>query len=69
MPGLMKTFEGLIEQHQEIARQMSNAARAVLEQHNRKPDNSDHAARFDEACAVYLLQSRPVVPPKDARRR
>lgn len=54
---LMKTYDSLTEHNQDIVNEMSNNVRLVLQGYGIKPLNDDRAAIFDEACAVYLLQS------------
>lgn len=54
--GLMSTFDSLSPEHQEIARDMANAARDAMKAAGYAPHNDDRAARFDEACAVYLAE-------------
>lgn len=57
MPGLMTTFDRLTDQQRAVAKAMSDAAREVLRENAITPKNDDHAARFDEACAVFLVRS------------
>lgn len=56
---LMPTFDTLSPERQQLATDMANAARHVLFTHDMQPPGDDRAARFDEACAVLLVQSRP----------
>lgn len=53
----MQTYESLSQEKQAIAKAMADAARAALKAHGIEPANDDSAARFDEACAVFLEQS------------
>lgn len=55
---IMKTFDSLNEEDQEIAKAMSDAARTAMGDMGIKPANDDRAAHFDEACAVFLVDSR-----------
>lgn len=55
---IMKTFDSLSTEDQEISKAMSDAARTVLGDMGIKPSNDDRAASFDEACAVFLVESR-----------
>lgn len=57
MPGLMPTCDQLPDQLQEIVKEMSEAARAVMSEHGFRPMNDDRAAVFDEACAAFLNHS------------
>ena len=57
MTSLMPTYEAMGPTGQDVAREMANAARAVLRSHGFWPLNDDHAAVFDEACAVFLRDS------------
>jgi hypothetical protein len=54
---LMKTFDSLPPEAQEVVRQMSNTARAALRANGIQPRNDDEAARLDEACAVFFKSS------------
>jgi hypothetical protein len=54
MPGLMNVFESLPQEAQEIASEMCKAAREAMRAHGLRPRNDDHAAIFENACAVYL---------------
>jgi hypothetical protein len=55
--GLMPTFETLSTHSMAVVRAMSDAAREALRDAGIKPRNDDAAARFDEACAVFLVVS------------
>lgn len=57
MTDLMPNYNSLSPTGQKIARTMSDAAREVLTEVGMWPLNNDHAAIFDEACAVYFIQS------------
>lgn len=50
-------FDQLAPEHQDVVRDMADAARAVLLLNNVQPRNDDHAMRFQEACALYLMRS------------
>lgn len=52
---LMPTYESLPPKAQEVARAMSDAARQSMMDAGLWPLGNDDAARFDEACAVFLL--------------
>lgn len=54
---IMKSFDSLSAEDQAIAKAMSDAARTALIDNGIKPSNDDSAARFDEACAVFLVES------------
>lgn len=54
----MATYERLTRQDQSLARSMADAAREVLRDAGVRPTGDDDAARFDEACAVFLVRSR-----------
>jgi len=55
---LMEIFEKLSEYEQEVVKEMSEAAWAVLREHGFRPVGDDRAAIFDEACARFFVQCR-----------
>jgi hypothetical protein len=55
MSDLMRIYEAMPRPMQEIARDMANAARLAMRDAGFRPANDDRAARFDEACAVFLI--------------
>jgi len=57
MTSLMRNYEALPPKAQEIAKAMSDAARQAMRDVGLWPLNNDHAARFDEACAIYLIET------------
>lgn len=54
---MMPTYDALPPHLQIVATEMANAAREAMRERGFKPDNSDDAARFDEACAVFLTKA------------